>query len=100
MFFEGIKGNEEPKDLNGLRNILISGIATSIDALAVGVSQSMSGQLWPGFSPLLMCVFAVTAISVVAGIWGGKTIGSRAGRLAEIAGGFILVLIGVGILLG
>lgn len=100
MFVEGVKGKEEPHNLNGLRNVIIGGVATSIDALAVGVSQSMSCQVWRGFAPLLVSVFVVTAISVIAGILGGKTIGSKVGRWAEIAGGVVLTAIGVSVLLG
>jgi len=98
MLIEGIKGEDEVKDLNGWKNVILGGIATSIDALAVGVAQSMAGQDWIGFAPLLASVFAVTAISVIAGIWGGKTLGSKFGRWAEIAGGIVLLGIGVSIL--
>lgn len=100
MVYEGLKGNPDSKDLNGIANILICGIATSIDALAVGVSQSMSGQKWSGFSILFIGVFLLTAIFVITGICGGRTIGSKVGRNAEVAGGIVLALIGVGILLG
>lgn len=99
MLIEGIKGEEEVKDLNGLKNVIIGGIATSIDALAVGVAQSMAGCNFKGVLPLLVSVFAVTALSVIAGIWGGKNLGHRFGRWAEIAGGLVLIGIGVGILL-
>ena len=99
MFIEGVKGDEEVKDLNGWKNIILGGIATSIDALAVGISLSMDARPWPEVRPLAVAVFAVTALSVIAGIWGGKTIGARAGRGAEIAGGLVLVAIGVTILL-
>lgn len=99
MLIEGIKGEQDIKDLSSLRNVIIGGIATSIDALAVGVAQSMSGQVWKDFLPLLISVFAVTAISVIAGIFGGKTLGCRLGRWAEIAGGIVLIGIGVTVLL-
>lgn len=99
MFIEGIRGEDEVKDLNGLKNIIIGGVATSIDALAVGVSLSMDSKPWNEVMPMALAVFAVTALSVVAGIFGGKTIGSKAGRWAEIAGGLVLVGIGVSILL-
>ena len=101
MLIEGIKGEEDVKDLGSLRNIIIGGIATSIDALAVGVAQSLSdgGGTWEAFLPLLISVFVITAASVLAGIFGGKTLGSHFGRWAEIAGGAVLVIIGVTILL-
>jgi len=98
MIVEGVRGEGTVRDLNGLRNVVIGGIATSIDALAVGVSQSMSGQSWRGFFPLLASVFVITAATVVAGIFGGKTLGSRFGRWSEIAGGMVLVGIGATIL--
>lgn len=97
MLVEGIRNKQEVKDLNGWKNVILGGVATSIDALAVGVAQSMAHQPWAGFLPLLIAVFAVTALTVIAGIWGGKTIGGKFGRWAEIIGG--LVLVGIGVLL-
>lgn len=99
MLVEGIKGEEDVKDLNGFGNVIIGGIATSIDALAVGVAQSMAGCSFTGISPLLAAVFVITAISVIAGIRGGKVLGRRFGRWAEITGGLVLMGIGAGILL-
>lgn len=104
MVIEGVKAlrgleEESPRDLNGFRNILIGGIATSIDALAVGVAQSMSGADWSGVLPLLAAVFIVTASSVVAGMYSGRALGHRFGHAAEVAGGAVLIAIGVGVLL-
>ena len=42
MILEGIKGKEEVRDLNGFKNVILGAIATSIDALAVGISMSFS----------------------------------------------------------
>lgn len=105
MFMEGVKALrcgdcDEARDLNGLRNIILGGIATSIDALAVGVSQSMVPETrgWDGFSPLVWSVAVVTAASVVAGMASGRAIGKRFGHWAEIAGGLVLVGIGVSLL--
>ena len=96
MIFEGIKGKGEERNLNGLKNIIIGGIATSIDAMAVGVAQSMGG----GTSITLpaACVAAVTFISVIVGILGGKRIGEKFGRIAEITGGTVLAGIGISFL--
>lgn len=103
MVVEGIKGmkgeESEVRDLNGWRNIILGGIATSIDALAVGISLSMDSMTWTDVMPLVISVFVVTAISVVGGIWGGKTIGSKVGEIAEIIGGFVLIFIGLNILI-
>lgn len=98
MLLEGIRGKEEARDLNGLWHIVIGGVATSIDALAVGVSQSIEGQPWQGFVPLAVSVFAVTALSAVLGICGGKVLGTKTGRRAEILGGLVLIGIGVSFL--
>ena len=99
MLVEGIRGEEDIRDLNGWRNVILGGIATSIDALAVGAAQSMAGQTGSGMTPLAVSVFAVTALSVTAGISGGHAIGKKAGRWAEIVGGIVLILIGITILL-
>ena len=100
MILEAVKGKEEARDLNGLRNIIVASIATSIDALAVGISLSM--DLEPLGQVLLKCaaVLIVTVLSVVAGILGGRRIGTRFGRTAEFIGGIVLILIGLNILLG
>ncbi|MBR4809411.1 MAG: manganese efflux pump [Bacteroidales bacterium] len=98
MLLEGIRGKDEARDLNGLWHIIIGGIATSIDALAVGTSMSIEGQPWSGFFPLAVSVFAVTALSAVLGICGGKFIGTKTGRVAEILGGLVLIGIGVSFL--
>jgi len=100
MILEAVKGKEETRDLNGIRNIVVASIATSIDALAVGISLSMEQD--PLSSALLKCaaVFVVTILSVVTGILGGRRIGTRFGRGAELAGGCVLILIGLNILLG
>ena len=99
MLVEGIRGEEEVRNLDGLKNVIIGGIATSIDALAVGVAESMEGTDWAGFLPLLIAVFVITALSVVVGLRGGSAIGSRFGRWAEVVGGLILIGIGISILL-
>ena len=98
MLIEGIRNREEIRNLSGLRNVIIGGVATSIDALAVGVAQCMAGTDIKGMMPLVISVFAVTVLSVVLGIEGGKTIGRKFGRWAEIVGGLVLVAIGVSLL--
>ena len=100
MLLEGIRGDEEVRNLDGWRNVLLGGLATSIDALAVGVAQSMEDVSWSGFLPLFAAVFCITALSVAVGLRGGKSIGARFGRWAEVIGGLVLTAIGVKILLG
>lgn len=99
MFLEGLRGETEVRNLDGLRNVIIGGVATSIDALAVGISLSMDNVIWSGVRWNALAVFVVTVLSVVLGILGGKTLGCKAGPVAEILGGCVLVGIGIGILI-
>ena len=99
MLVEGIRGGEEVRNLDGLRNVVVGGLATSIDALGVGVAKSMEDVSWSGFLPLLISVFAVTALTVVIGLRGGSAIGERFGRWAEVIGGVVLIGIGISFLL-
>lgn len=100
MILEAVKNEDEARDLNGLKNVVIGAVATSIDAFAVGVSLSM------GFVPLdkmmmnLTAVFVVTMLSVIGGMFGGQRICQKFGRPAELIGGCVLILIGLNILLG
>ena len=102
MLVEGIRGCGEGRNLNGWRNIILGGVATSIDAAAVGVSQSMSGAGTSGTVLLLAAVFICTLVSVTAGISAGRAIGGirgrNVGRIAEIAGGAVLTVIGLSFL--
>lgn len=99
MFFSALSGRDELRSLEGLRNVLVSAAATSIDALAVGVSLSMEHTPVP--SVILTCavLFVTTLLVVLTGLVGGRRIGARFGRKAEIVGGLILVGLGIGILI-
>ncbi len=90
---------EESQNLSGVRNIVLAGIADSIDALAVGISMSMAGRGFAGMTIPTMAVFVITALSVVLGIKGGSIIGCRAGKPAAIVGGIVLILLGINIVL-
>lgn len=99
MILEAMRGEEEPRNLNGIRNVVIGGIATSIDAFAVGISLSMAHISSSELASDLTAVFIVTVLSVAGGIFGGSHIGRRFGKPAEIGGGAVLILIGFAILL-
>lgn len=90
----------ESQNLSGLRNIVLAGIADSIDALAVGISMSMAGRELDGMTVPIVAVSVITALSVIVGIKGGTVIGCRAGRPAAVAGGIVLILLGINILVG
>jgi len=80
----------------GLRLIGLS-IATSIDALAVGISLAMlEVMVW---GPAVV-IGLVTGTLCAIGIHLGDRVGRRLERFAELLGGLILCLIGLRILVG
>lgn len=92
--------DEESHSLTGFRNIVLAGVADSIDALAVGISMSMAGRILPEMWVPTVAVFIFTALSVIVGIKGGSFIGGKAGRPAAVTGGIVLILLGINIPLG
>lgn len=98
MFWEGLKGKEETRDLFHWRGLILSGFATSIDAFAVGAAQSLGGEAFMDFLPLLVSLFIITTIVVCVGLCGGQAIGKRSGTIAEIIGGCVLIGIGISLL--
>jgi putative Mn2+ efflux pump MntP len=79
-----------------LRELLVLSVATSIDALAVGISFAF---LEVAILPAVALIGVLTAAVTLAGVFIGHRAGGRFGRPAEIAGGVILTLIGTRILL-
>jgi putative Mn2+ efflux pump MntP len=71
-------------------------VATSVDALAVGVSFSF---LNVNIIPAALLIGAVTFSLSVSGVKAGNTFGMRYKSKAELAGGVILVLMGLKIIL-
>ena len=72
-------------------------VATSIDALAVGISLAMAGnvQIFLAVALIGVTTFCLSA----AGVKIGNVFGSRYEKGAQIAGGCILILLGLKILL-
>lgn len=89
---EGAKGDPT----KGMSLVILS-IATSIDALAVGLSLSMLGisVWWPSF-----IIGIVALVFTTIGLHLGKTAAKaeRLGKYAEILGGTVLIIIGLKIL--
>ena len=85
----------EKSDLNGLKNIALAGIATSMDALVIGGSLSLAGQVWSQTVPQAVSV----VLSVLVGILCGGKLARKAGRWAEGIGGVVLIGIGLSIVL-
>lgn len=100
MILGAVKNEDESRDLNGLKNVIIGAVATSIDASTVGISLSMGLVPTGKMMMNLAAVFIVTMLSVIGGMFGGQRIGCRFGRPAELVGGSVLILIGLSILLG
>jgi len=79
----------------GPRQMLPLAVATSIDALAVGVSFAF---LRVDIIPTILSIGSVTLILSVIGVKIGHSFGTRFKKNAELAGGIILILIGLKIL--
>jgi len=77
-------------------NLLFLSTATSIDALAVGISFAMLGvSVWYPSA----VIGVVTALLTAGGVLLGGRLGLRFGKRIEAGGGAVLILIGVKILL-
>lgn len=76
--------------------MLALAVATSIDALAIGVSLAfLRVNIWPA----ILIIGFTTALFSAAGVYIGNVFGTRYKSKAEFAGGFILISIGLKILL-
>jgi putative Mn2+ efflux pump MntP len=91
-------GGECPENWNCLRTptLLLLSFATSIDALAVGLSYSI---LRVQIVVPVVIIGCVTFVVCIAGVYIGKRIGHFFESKLELAGGLILVGIGIKILL-
>ena len=98
MVKEALSGEEESAtpDLSA-KAMLPLAVATSIDALAVGISLAMVGSvnIWLAAAFIGICTVLLSALGVKI----GNVFGSRYEKKAELAGGVILILLGVKILL-
>ena len=92
---DGGEGNGGKDPTRGISLIMLS-VATSIDALAVGISLGVlhyEGIVYPGIViGIVACTFTA------AGLHLGKRLGTVFGRRMEVVGGLVLVAIGVKIL--
>ena len=80
-----------------VKKMFVMAVATSIDALAVGISLAMAGEvnIWAAVVLIGVITFGLSA----AGVKIGNVFGSRFEKKAQIAGGVILILLGLKILL-
>ena len=80
----------------GFQTMLVMAIATSIDAMAAGISLAMDGaNIWlnAAFIGVTTCILSAIGVKV------GAVFGSRFEKKAQLAGGIILILLGLKILL-
>lgn len=101
MLKEAFSKEEECASCKGgdfsVKTMFVMAVATSIDALAVGISLAMAGNvnIW----------VAITFIGIVTGLMSGlgvkigNVFGAKFEKKAQMAGGIILVLLGTKILL-
>jgi len=75
------------------KSLLMQGIATSIDALAVGIGFATLGNVNIGFASGTIC--CITFLFSIAGIIIGKKFGNALSNKAQLVGGLILVGIGI-----
>lgn len=96
MIKESFGDEDELSDDFGFRTMLLLAIATSIDALAVGVTFAfLEVKILPAAALIGVTTFLLSA----AGIYIGHVFGMRYKAKAERLGGVILILIGLKILL-
>ena len=100
MIRESFSKEEEEKSNASLAffGMLMLAVATSIDALAVGITFSFKMNVWQslGASAIIgVITFALSALGVKI----GSVFGSKYKSRAELVGGIILILIGVKVLL-
>lgn len=99
MIYEVIKGGDEESccsDRLDIKELFILAVATSIDALAVGITFAFL-QVNIGLAAAVIGV--TTFVLSFAGVILGNKFGSRYKNKAELAGGVILIIMGVKILL-
>ena len=99
MIREAIWGKKEEGESNGaldFKTMFLLAIATSIDALAVGVSFAcIQVELWSS----VLIIGLTTFVFSVLGVKIGNVFGSKYEKSAGIIGGIILILIGLKIIL-
>lgn len=87
---------EKPYAGVDFKELLLLAVATSIDALAVGVTFAF---LEVSIVPAITIIGCTTFVISIAGVYVGNVFGARYKSRAELTGGVILILIGLKILL-
>lgn len=96
MIKESLCEEEESNDAMDIKTMFLLAVATSIDALAVGVTFAF---LKVAIIPAVVFIGVVTFVCSAIGIKIGSIFGTKYKSKAELCGGIILILIGLKILL-
>ena len=93
MIVEGMRGQEENRESLHGRELILQGVATSIDALSVGFT--IAEYSFP-FALVESVIIGVVTFGIcVVGLFLGKKIGTKVSGKATVVGGIILILIGL-----
>jgi len=98
MVIEGVRndvGDDEPVQRHGFWLLVTTAIATSLDAMAVGVGLAF---LQVNIIATALAIGCATLIMSTLGMMVGRFIGPLLGKRAEILGGIVLIGIGVQIM--
>lgn len=88
--------NQDEKDMLSFKNMSVLAIATSIDALAVGITLAF---LQVDIVPAVSFIGIITFVLSMIGVKIGNLFGIKYKSKAELAGGIILICMGIKILL-
>lgn len=90
------KEEESNNDRVDFKEMIVLAIATSIDALAVGITMAF---LDVNILSVVLLIGIITFVTSVIGVKIGNVFGDKYEKKAELAGGIILILMGIKILL-
>lgn len=100
MIIESFKENDNQNSSFSFKVMLGLAIATSIDALAGGITINIDGQnIWFAISCIGRITFGLSAIGTYLGHKSGSKLKDKLGNKVEIIGGIILILLGIKILI-
>ncbi|MEF9930780.1 MAG: manganese efflux pump [Bacteroidales bacterium] len=100
-FFKVPDGYEKKNSANILntKKLIILSVATSIDAIAVGISLAFINIIIIKIYFVTLITFIITAFAAYIGLTSGQKLGNYVGKRAELIGGIILIFIGIRILI-
>ena len=100
MLIEGIRENRRTAEAGAAGDahlsagdLMVQGVATSIDALSVGFTIAAYSTVQAFMSSAIIGI--VTLFICIAGLYLGRSIGTRLAGKASVLGGVILIAIGI-----